>query len=76
MGGRATIRSAESSNRIEGVVVPKERLVPVVLGKSKPREELDKYLDVPMCARGDLFYLLNLIATLEAEPGAPTTRPR
>jgi hypothetical protein len=42
----------------------------------QPAEELDKYLDVPVFARGDLFYILNLVATLEAEPGEPTTRPR
>jgi len=33
----------------------------------QPREELDKYLDVPAFARGDLFYILNLVATLEAQ---------
>ncbi|MBC8869390.1 MAG: PQQ-binding-like beta-propeller repeat protein [Planctomycetes bacterium] len=36
----------------------------LVLGE--PREELDKYLDVPAFARGDLFYILNLVTTLEA----------
>jgi hypothetical protein len=34
---------------------------------NQPREELDKYLDVPAFARGDLFYILNLVTTLEAE---------
>ena len=33
----------------------------------EPRKELDKYLDVPAFARGDLFYLLNLIETMEAD---------
>ena len=33
----------------------------------QPREELDKYLDVPAFARGNLFYLLNLIETIEAD---------
>jgi hypothetical protein len=33
-----------------------------------PREELSRYLDVSTFARGDLFYIHNLIALLEA-PG-------
>jgi len=33
----------------------------------QPRDELDKYLDVPAFARGDLFYLPNLIETIEAD---------
>lgn len=32
----------------------------------EPREELVKYLDVPAFARGDLFYIQNLVAALEA----------
>jgi hypothetical protein len=32
----------------------------------EPREELVKYLDVPAFAVGDLFYIQNLIATIEA----------
>ncbi len=36
------------------------------------REELAKHLDVPMFARGDLFYIQNLVSTIEA-PSAPTT---
>lgn len=35
---QAIIHSAESSNRIEGVTVPASRLLPVVLGKSPPRD--------------------------------------
>jgi hypothetical protein len=34
------------------------------------REELARYLDVPAFARGDLFYILNLVYTLDA-PSAP-----
>jgi hypothetical protein len=34
----------------------------------RPREELVKYLDVPAFARGDLFYLQNLVAAIEAPP--------
>jgi Fic family protein len=41
---RAIIQSTESSNRIEGVTVPKERLVPVVLGKSRPRDRSEEEL--------------------------------
>ena len=37
----------------------------LVLGEG--RAELDKYLDVPVFARGDLYYLLNLITTIEGD---------
>ncbi len=33
---------------------------------NEPRAELSKYLDVPAFARGDLFYIQNLVAALEA----------
>lgn len=33
----------------------------------EPREDLTKYLDVPAFKRGDLFYIQNLIAAIEAE---------
>jgi hypothetical protein len=33
----------------------------------EPREELIKFLDVPAFARGDLFYIQNLVAAIEAE---------
>ena len=36
----------------------------------QPRAELVKYLDVPGFAQGDLFYIQNLIETIEA-PGSP-----
>lgn len=45
------------------------------------RQELYKYLDTPMFDRGDLFYIQNLIATIEAptdgtpEPPTPTPHP-
>lgn len=35
---QAIIQSVESSNRIEGVTIPADRLRPVVLGKVKPRD--------------------------------------
>jgi uncharacterized repeat protein (TIGR01451 family) len=36
-----------------------------------PREELARYLDVPAFARGDLFYIQNLILALEAPTATP-----
>lgn len=41
---QAIIQSAESSNRIEGVTVPRGRLRPVVLGKSPPRDRSEEEL--------------------------------
>jgi len=41
---QAIIQSAESSNRIEGVTIPADRLRPVVLGKAKPRDRSEKEL--------------------------------
>ena len=40
----AVIHSVESSNRIEGVTVPEDRLRPLVLGKSKPRDRSEQEL--------------------------------
>ena len=39
----------------------------------EPREELIKYLDVPAFARGDLFYIQNLVAAIEADSTPPTS---
>jgi len=39
---------------------------------SQPREELVKYLDVPGFARGDCFYIHNLLSAIEAPSGAAT----
>jgi Fic family protein len=36
------IQSAQSSNRIEGVTIPADRLRPVVLGKSRPRDRSEE----------------------------------
>jgi outer membrane protein assembly factor BamB len=42
----------------------------------QPREELLKYLDVPAFERGDLFYMQNLVAAIEASSdGSPTVTP-
>ena len=38
----AIIQSAESSNRIEGVEVEKERLIPLILGNSRPRDRSEE----------------------------------
>ncbi len=40
----AVIHSVESSNRIEGVTVPDDRLRPLVLAKSKPRDRSEQEL--------------------------------
>jgi Fic family protein len=39
---QAMIQSAESSNRIEGVTVDADRLRPLVLGRSKPRDRSEE----------------------------------
>jgi Fic family protein len=41
---QATVESVESSNRIEGVTVARERLRPVVLGKARPRDRSEEEL--------------------------------
>ena len=41
---QAIIQSVESSNRLEGVTVPRERLRPVVLGQAKPRDRSEEEL--------------------------------
>jgi Fic family protein len=41
---QALVQSAESSNRIEGVTVATERLRPILLGKSRPRDRSEEEL--------------------------------
>jgi Fic family protein len=41
---QAIIQSVESSNRIEGVTIPAERLRPVVIGRAKPRDRSEEEL--------------------------------
>lgn len=41
---QAIIQSVESSNRIEGVTIPADRLRPVILGKVKPRDRSEEEL--------------------------------
>ena len=42
----------------------------------EPATELEKVLDVPGFARGDMFYLLNLVSVLDAYAGNAVTRDR
>jgi Fic family protein len=42
LGETALIESAESSNRIEGVTVERNRLRPLVIGKSSPRDRSEE----------------------------------
>ena len=39
---QAIIQSAESSNRIEGVTVPQDRVRPLVIGKARPRDRSEE----------------------------------
>jgi hypothetical protein len=41
----------------------------------EPYDELTKYLDVPSSAVGDLYYIENLIAALDASDGSPVPTP-
>ncbi|HPQ71878.1 MAG TPA: Fic family protein [bacterium] len=41
---QAIVQSAESSNRIEGVTVARDRLQPILLGKAKPRDRSEEEL--------------------------------
>jgi len=41
---QAIIQSAESSNRIEGVTVPRERVRPLVISKARPRDRSEEEL--------------------------------
>jgi Fic family protein len=41
---QAIIQSVESSNRIEGVTIPTDRLRPLILGKAKPRDRSEEEL--------------------------------
>lgn len=43
----------------------------------EPMDELQKYIDVPAFKRGDLFYIQNLVAAIEAgQPLQPAAAPR
>lgn len=57
----------------EAIIQPLYDLHALFLAKSlilkEPRPELVKYLDVPAFEKGDIFYILNLIAAIEAPAG-------
>lgn len=63
----------------EGVIQPLYDYQAIFQAKAwilkEPRQELVKYLDVPAVAVGDLFYIQNLVAALNASggPAAPQT---
>ena len=65
------VSKAEEHGR-EGVVQPLYEVNALFQARAQilqqPRSELIKYLDVPAFMRGDLLYLQNLIAVLEAAP--------
>jgi Fic family protein len=70
---QAMIQSAESSNRIEGVTVPANRLRPLILGGAKPRdrseEELAGYrraLDWVFSRKGSISITPDVIRRLHA----------
>ena len=70
---QAMIQSAESSNRIEGVTVPANRLRPLVLGSARPRdrseEELAGYrraLDWVFSRKGTVLVTPDVIRRLHA----------
>ena len=52
---QAIIQSVESSNRIEGVTIPADRLRPVVLGKVRPRDRSEEELAGYRRALGWIF---------------------
>ncbi len=50
------VQSAESSNRIEGVVVSKDRLRPLILGNATPADRPEEDLLPPLLAAGALIF--------------------
>jgi hypothetical protein len=53
---QAIIQSAESSNRIEGVTIPVDRLRPVVMGNAKSRDRSEEELAGYQQALHWIFY--------------------
>jgi Fic family protein len=77
---RAMVQSVESSNRIEGVTIPANRLRPVVLGKARPRdrpeEELAGYrraLDWIYSRKGSVTMTARVIRKLHASAQGGST---
>ena len=63
---QATIQSVESSNRIEGVTVAANRLRPLVIGKSKPRDRSEEELAGYRAALAWIFSRKNRVAITPA----------
>ena len=63
---QATIQSVESSNRIEGVTVAANRLRPLVIGKSKPRDRSEEELAGYRTALAWIFSRKNRVAITPA----------
>jgi Fic family protein len=59
---QAIIQSAESSNRIEGVTVAKNRLRPLVIGRAKPRDRSEEELAGYRAALDWIFSRKNRVA--------------
>ena len=59
---KAIIQSAESSNRIEGVTVAKNRLRPLVIGRAKPRDRSEEELAGYRTALDWIFSRKNRVA--------------
>lgn len=62
----ALIQSAESSNRIEGVTVSRERLAPLVLGKTEPKDRSESEI---VGYRRALSWIHEEHARIEMTPG-------
>lgn len=62
---QSVIQSAESSNRIEGVTIARDRLRPVVLGKSKPKDRSEEEL---VGYRKALDWMFSRKSTVSIEP--------
>jgi len=76
----ALVQSVESSNRIEGVTVAPDRLVPLVLGHARPRdrseEEIRGYrraLDLIHTSSADLEITPDLLRRLQLQPPSFST---
>jgi len=66
MREQAIIQSVESSNRIEGVTIPVERLRPVVLGKARPRDRSEEELAGYRQALDWIFSLKRQVSVMPA----------
>lgn len=60
---QAIIQSVESSNRIEGVTVPANRLRPLVIGRARPRDRSEQELAGYRAALDWIFSRKNRVST-------------